>query len=338
MNCLITKVSIIVPVYNTGDLLKRCVKSIINQSLNDIEVILINDGSDYYTTNICNEISKTDKRIRVIHKKNEGVSVARNLGIKIAKGKYIGFVDSDDYINNDMYKIMYDIAIDKNCEVVMVDCKIHKDNTICEDTIVELNKSTLLSKTNFTPSLLKNMAGSMWRCLYMREFLIEKNIVCPLGLKLSEDRVFNILAFGQAQNIYYLKNALYNQIVRGGSATQKYHQDIIEVYVKYKENIFLALEKAWNSEEEYVKCYNEQMFNFAFQCIKNEFFNKENKNFYKRYKAIKHIGESQRLKKIIVYSDKNSLKQFLVKNKCYLLITVMLTIKNKKMNVLRGNI
>ena len=98
------KLSIIVPVYNVDKYLERCIRSILNQTYENFEIILVNDGSTDNSGIICENYSKVDSRIRVIHKKNEGVSSARNIGVDNAKGKYIGFIDPDDYINKYMYE------------------------------------------------------------------------------------------------------------------------------------------------------------------------------------------------------------------------------------------
>lgn len=95
--------TIIVPIYNTENYLSECIDSILNQSYKDIELILINDGSTDNSSSICDEYSSKDKRIKVIHIENRGVSYARNTGLSIAKGEYITFVDSDDFVSNDIY-------------------------------------------------------------------------------------------------------------------------------------------------------------------------------------------------------------------------------------------
>ena len=113
------KVSIIIPIFNTGTLLNRCVKSVLEQTLTDIEVILVDDGSSDDSGKICDEFAQKDSRVKVIHKSNEGVSVARNTGISVAQGEYIGFVDSDDWIEKDMYQNLYSKAKETNAEIVM---------------------------------------------------------------------------------------------------------------------------------------------------------------------------------------------------------------------------
>ncbi|EME8139564.1 glycosyltransferase, partial [Enterococcus faecium] len=100
------EISIIVPIYNVEQYLRKCVDSILAQTFTDFEVILVDDGSPDNSGAICDEYAKLDSRVRVIHKENGGLSDARNAGIEIAKGKYLGFVDSDDFIDKDMYEIL----------------------------------------------------------------------------------------------------------------------------------------------------------------------------------------------------------------------------------------
>lgn len=111
------KVSIIVPVYNVEKLLSRCLNSLVNQSLSDIEIICINDGSTDNSLNILKSFSDKDNRIIIIDKQNEGLSVARNTGMNIAKGEYIGFVDSDDWVDLDFYEKLYNSAINNGADI-----------------------------------------------------------------------------------------------------------------------------------------------------------------------------------------------------------------------------
>ena len=115
-------ISVIVPVYNVEQYLKYCVTSIQNQTLKDIEIILVDDGSPDNSGKICEELAKTDKRISVIHKENGGLSSARNAGIAIAKGDYIGFVDSDDWIEPDMYEYLLKLITENNADIA--DCEM----------------------------------------------------------------------------------------------------------------------------------------------------------------------------------------------------------------------
>ena len=116
------KISIIVPVYQAEKYISKCIESIVNQTYKNLEIILIDDGSTDRSGEICDEYGKKDNRIVVVHNKNKGVSVARNCGLDIATGDYITFVDSDDYIDLQMYSEMMKVVEKYSCDVVMCDC------------------------------------------------------------------------------------------------------------------------------------------------------------------------------------------------------------------------
>ena len=117
-----TEVSIIVPVYNVEKYLPRCVASLRAQTLADIEIILVDDGSPDGCPQMCDRFAAEDARIRVVHKANGGVSDARNAGIAAARGKYLAFVDSDDFAEPEMFGTMLETAVSHDCDVVMCDC------------------------------------------------------------------------------------------------------------------------------------------------------------------------------------------------------------------------
>ncbi|MDT2638331.1 glycosyltransferase family 2 protein [Enterococcus dongliensis] len=111
------EISIIVPVYNVEKYLKKCVDSILNQTFKDFELILVDDGSPDSSGAICDQYAEKDSRVKVIHKKNGGLSDARNAGIEVAKGKYLGFIDSDDYIAEDMYELLHNNIVRENADL-----------------------------------------------------------------------------------------------------------------------------------------------------------------------------------------------------------------------------
>ena len=121
-------ISIIIPVYNVEQYLSRCIDSVINQTYKNLEIILIDDGSTDDSGEICDEYALKDNRIKVMHKQNGGVSSARNEGLDISKGNYIGFIDSDDFIEKDMYEFLYDLLTKNNCDISCCNKFIFKDN------------------------------------------------------------------------------------------------------------------------------------------------------------------------------------------------------------------
>lgn len=164
------KVSIIVPIYNTENYLNTCIKNLINQTLKEIEIILIDDGSTDNSGKICDEYAKKDKRIKVIHKKNEGAALARNVGIEIAQGEYIAFVDSDDYTDFDYYEKLYK-GSDNNIDVVFGEIKA--SNSI--NRILSTNKQ---QKEDIVSRERKYNKNIIWSCRSKCRQKIQNWIYC----------------------------------------------------------------------------------------------------------------------------------------------------------------
>lgn len=180
------KISVIIPVYNSSKFLAECLESVISQELKEIEIIVVNDGSTDNSLEIIKKYEKIDNRIILIDKVNEGQSKARNIGIKLARGKYIGFIDSDDYIPSDYYKKLY-LKIEKeNSEIVVCGVEIidSSRNNIKMEIVDYTHKiDFLFDKKNF---------GFPVNKLYRKDILDEKNIYFDESLKLSEDFLFNL--------------------------------------------------------------------------------------------------------------------------------------------------
>ena len=136
-------ITVIVPVYNVEEHLDRCIESIINQTYKNLEIILVNDGSPDNCPALCDKWAEKDDRIRVIHKTNGGVSSARNSGINVAKGEYVGFVDSDDYISADMYELMVESIINNNSELSVIGYKIEEKEFRHSDELISNEKATV---------------------------------------------------------------------------------------------------------------------------------------------------------------------------------------------------
>ena len=166
-----SRISIIIPVYNTGKYLNRCIGSIINQTYKDLDIIIVDDGSETETADICDQLAQSDSRIRVFHKQNEGVSVARNYGLSKASGDYIGFVDSDDWISPEMYERMVSHMIQESADVVYCDALTVWDNMKEELDSFSIPYSQILNRSEISPSILFEIAGSVCRGLYRFEIL-----------------------------------------------------------------------------------------------------------------------------------------------------------------------
>ncbi|THD32817.1 MAG: glycosyltransferase [Flavobacterium johnsoniae] len=233
-----TKVSIIIPVYNSKKFIDECVKSLVNQTLKEIELIFVNDGSTDNTVEILKNYQKSDPRIIIISQENQGISRARNTGLGIAKGEYIGFCDHDDYINNDMFEILFNIAVNEDVDIVVSKTILGRDNKeIIKKTVfpadVIYDKKFIQEK--IIPNLLeKEDLFPVWNKIYRRSLIESNEIKFPANRDIEEDNMFNLYAFNKSDKAYFVDYGGYHFREMEVSESRKY---IEKDYFKY------ALEK-----------------------------------------------------------------------------------------------
>ena len=236
------KISVIVPIYNVEKYLNRCIDSIINQTYENLEIILVDDGSPDDCGKICDEYAKLDKRIKVIHKKNGGLSDARNAGIDVSKGKYLTFIDSDDYIDLDYVEFLYNLI--KKFKTKMSICieRIYYENgTILSkenDREVVLNQKEVLEKMLYQDEI--NV--STWAKMYDRSLF--KKIKFPKG-KIFEDAFTTYKLVMECDKVAVNVKCKYNYMIRKGSiltadfnlnklllidAYQQMTRDVLKIY------------------------------------------------------------------------------------------------------------
>ncbi len=214
---VIPKVSIVVPVYNVKFYLKRCINSILCQTMREIEVILVDDGSTDDSVQICHEYACEDDRVRVFHQKKQGVSAARNQGIQMAVGKWLMFVDADDWLENNAVEILYRTAVEAGCEIV---CATNYEHERRSRAVIRLNKDeqgvyiverkmgVLIGAAIGCPTGKINMR-TVWGKLYKKS-IVRREGHFPLTLERGEDNIFNLYAIWYAQKIYVLDVPLYH--------------------------------------------------------------------------------------------------------------------------------
>ncbi len=205
------KVSIIIPVYNTEKYLKKCIESLIKQTYSNIEIILINDGSTDNSRNICIELKNKDKRIIFLEQKNKGVSAARNFGLKNAKGNFITFVDSDDYVHKDYVKKMLECIIKYNadiceCSVQKIDEQNHNlDKIILKDEI--MNQKDFIKEKYAN---LNNITDFVTHKLFKKSILNKEQFP---QFNYSEDYIFLTYVLENTNRVVILKNILYYYLI-----------------------------------------------------------------------------------------------------------------------------
>lgn len=207
-------ISIVVPVYKVEVYLEKCVNSILNQTFTDFELILVDDGSPDNCPAMCDEYAKKDARIKVIHKANGGLSDARNAGIDIAKGTYIGFVDSDDYVAPDMYERLFNLIDENKCDISICQAVIVGEG---EEAVYEnSDKVYVLDKDQAIYQMICNRLFSVnaWNKLYKKELF--ENIRYPKGL-LYEDLATTYKLISICDNIVYSPMKKYAYLQRNGS-------------------------------------------------------------------------------------------------------------------------
>lgn len=204
MNSLI---SVIIPVFKVEEYLDQCVESVIGQTYQNLEIILVDDGSPDNCPAMCDAYAEKDTRIRVIHKANGGLSDARNAGIQIATGEYIGFVDSDDWVDPDMYKTLADAIIDNEADIAEIGLKYCYPN---KTEFIQSSVKKVLSKTETSEAFLDRslmILGCVVGKLYRAD--IVKAVLFPVG-KLHEDGYFTYRALYEAKRYVLLNVCKYN--------------------------------------------------------------------------------------------------------------------------------
>lgn len=222
--------SIIVPVYNVEQFLQKCIDSILAQTMTDFELILINDGSPDRCGEICDKYAQMDSRIIVIHQKNQGVSAARNAGLEIAKGEYVGFVDPDDLINKNFFHKLISVADLYNCDIACCDYLVfERSETIIDDTgtidkkVIEFDRDGIITDLFSRPSRMK---GIVWNKIYKRSVLNALNF--NTSLKNYEDLHFwlNCLSANKEITACFFSERLYYYRKNNNSASRKFDPNL----------------------------------------------------------------------------------------------------------------
>lgn len=322
-----SKVSIIIPVYNGERYLGKCIQSILKQTHTNLELILINDGSKDNSGVICDHWAEQDSRVKVIHQENQGVSAARNAGLNIAAGDYIGFVDADDEIAPETYETALNQIGDH--DIVMWDAiTVWGDGRTDADTIPLLETDCTITETDWTPDLLALMAGSACRCLYRAKCIVD--IRFPQGIKFSEDRLFNLYAMGRCNSLRYLKTPLYYRLMHDESAVHRYHEDYFEACKAAHQAMMQALEQEWNCEARYVEVYNRQLIGGAMSAICNYFYKTSPLNLGHKRKKVRALCCDEYLQRVISQTEGIGLRGKLIKHKAVSALCVLAMLANKK--------
>ncbi len=333
MNKIIT---IIIPIYNAQKYVKRCIESVCNQSYKNLEILCLNDGSTDNTLEILNELS--DERIKIINKKNSGVSDTRNYGINISKGKYIMFLDADDFLEKNYIEKMYSAIKNTNSDLIISGYKEINKNTFVEKSIFKNKKENQFDITY--PNYLEYYFTSFefnpcWKQLIKKDLIIDNNIYFDKNIKYGEDLLFSICCYKFSQKTTYIKEYGYSYFKNESSVMNninissllKYSNDnkmicdyILDKFVLKKSNAQKMIEKTF-------RIY----YSIEFKMIKSGMnyknfkdYSKKIRNDYVNYFEIYNSSQNKNIKEKLNY--------FLLKNELYIIFYVVKKIKFKIFN------
>lgn len=281
------KVSVIVTAYNIEQYIGRCLKSILTQSFQDIEVVVVNDGSTDNTEEIINSISKGDSRVKVINKKNSGIIEARKSGFNSSNGEYILFIDGDDWIEDECLMKMYLKAKEGDYDIIISNAFWSYDNKKIPHSMFSLKDEE--ENKLLTNILLSKIPPAMWGKLVKRNFIIYKKIEFPSNINYAEDLATVSTWFMNNPKIGFLKENLYNYYQREGSITKVESTNILQVD-DAREFIKQQLEKN-QIFEEYRDEFNYMEYKqiYIYRFLGNNIFHLNRKKVYKDFK-VKNIS------------------------------------------------
>ncbi len=253
-------ISVIIPVFNVEKYICKCLDSVLSQTYTNLEIILIDDGSTDNSGKICDEYAKKDDRIKVIHKQDEGVSSARNAALKMCTGEYIGFVDSDDYIEKDMFEYLLGLIVSSKADVAR--CEIIGKNNL-------FIKTEIIKSSDALERCLPNIY--LWNMLFTSSVI--ENLVFDENVFLGEDVKFCIEAFAQAKLIVCGREAKYHYCVNSQSLTKMPFNDKKLTYFKVNDFILKHCNEHMQSKVRAQKAYH--AVGFLRQIIESDFKERE---------------------------------------------------------------
>lgn len=242
-------ISVIVPIYNVEQYLERCIDSILQQTYENIEIILVNDGSLDNCGEICDRYKEIDDRIKVVHKKNGGLSDARNAGLDVAIGTYVIFIDSDDYVEKDLIEESYDYMVNNNLDLVSFNYrKVDEEGKVIEESVLDIDESIYdIDEIGIDNYIIKNIYTykhgiEAWHKIYKMSIIKERNLKFTYNnLIFAEDLLFNLSYLVHVKRLGTMSKVYYNYLIRNTSIMG---QPKKELFIRYR-NLFQTLEEYW---------------------------------------------------------------------------------------------
>lgn len=342
-------VSVILPIFNIREeYLRKCIESLIHQTKKEIEIILVDDGSQNNAYEICLYYEKQDPRVKAITQENQGVSVARNRGIIESKGDWICFVDPDDWVSKDYIEKLYGAAINNNVDIVQCGCYVYYsdskivDNHILNQPSCMLNlehkrhmMNQIISKalSDYYPPEIA--CGTPWSKIVKRSYMKRYGLEFIPGMVRMQDGIFSLYAFENTDKIYYLDELIYFYRKEKNSASFRYNPTIVSDFEKFYYEVEKYQEKFNRPECEKVAFQMKKLTSFNSYLL-YYFFHKDNpKNKSDKRKELSELLEKKIYANAIAQIDRKYLRKsefifvFLLKHKCYRSLEFLVKSRNK---------
>ena len=320
-------ISIVVPIYNVEKYLERCLNSLIQQTLKSIEIILVDDESPDNCPQLCDKYAEWDSRIKVIHKKNEGLGFARNSGMQIATGEYITFVDSDDFVALDTYERLYSVAKLKDLDICYFRfCRYYEDGTI--KPMNDWNKEEYFLTKNDVQKFFLEMVGpkpeekidikysmSVCKAIFKLDILKVNNLQFVSERNVaSEDLIFHLDLAPYINKIGYLPMPYYYYYVNPSSISTSYSEEKYQRLLKLAKIVQQRLSLLY-LDDIYIEHYCSQLLRIYKVILKFESINPNNNLIQKLYR-IKDVCDNPILRKLY---DKQIYRKYSIKNRIFIL-------------------
>ena len=325
-------ISVIVPVYNVEDYIEKCLDSIINQTYNNLQIIIVDDGSPDDSGKICDDYAKKDSRITVLHKENGGVSFARNIGLQNATGNWVTFVDSDDWIKNDYIEQLLKIAKQDNADVVL--CGYNRVNNTARQEINATGGKDTFSLSEYLIKTLNPQTG--FGFCHMK--LIKKDCIQNLrfdeNLVVGEDALFNMQLSKNIKKAVFYKKALYNYRNNSNSVVKRYDDNYAKKYLESMKKCKEYITSNYTDSKIKQNYYNYVAYHVMLVAV-NYCFHPENKNKHK-IKLLKEICSYDIFKEGILNSNFENISLtrkvtlFTLKHKLYFLTGLICKIRQRQ--------
>lgn len=326
-------ISVIVPIYKVEKYLNTCIDSIINQTYKNLEIILVDDGSPDNCPKICDEYAKKDARIKVIHSENRGVSSARNIGLDNVSGKWVVFIDADDWVDENYIYLLLN-QIDESVDIICCGYKRVNGNNI--EKVNDDNKTIIYDNIKFIEKLLNVQNGyGFVHTKLIRKSLIN-NIRFDQNLKVSEDALFNMELARNTKQIKVINKAIYNYRITSESTVKKYDEGYVEKYYKAMQMCYDYIHNNFENNSEMILNINNFIVYHVMLIAVNYCYNPENPNKNKR-KLLKDICKIELFNEAIKKSNYEDLSLsrkimlFTLKNRLYLLASLICIIRQKQL-------